>query len=93
MHTVKADRLSKIGKHFSLEALRITHSIADPHLPAQSLPAGNIFHTGDFKIDYTPVDGDPIDFARLAQIGSEGVLLMMLTVPMYCGRPILHRSG
>ena len=40
-------------------------------------PAGRIFHTGDFKIDYTPVDGDPIDFARLAQIGSEGVLLMM----------------
>ena len=40
-------------------------------------PAGRIFHTGDFKINYTPVDGNPVDFARLAQIGSEGVLLMM----------------
>ena len=46
-------------------------------MPFHHNAAGRIFHTGDFKIDYTPVDGNPIDFARLAQIGSEGVLLMM----------------
>ena len=77
MNTVKAGETFKIGKHFTIEALRITHSIADSICLAINTPAGCIFHTGDFKIDYTPVDGDPIDFARLAQIGSQGVLLMM----------------
>lgn len=77
MHTVTAGQTFKLGRHFSIEALRITHSIADSICLAIKTPAGRIFHTGDFKIDYTPVDGDPIDFARLAQIGSEGVLLMM----------------
>jgi len=77
MHTVKAGSTFKVGKYFSVEALRITHSIVDSICLSITTPAGRIFHTGDFKIDYTPVDGDPIDFARLAQIGSEGVLLMM----------------
>lgn len=77
MHTVEAGETFRLGKHFSIEALRITHSIADSMCLSITTPAGRIFHTGDFKIDYTPVDGDPIDFARLAQIGSEGVLLMM----------------
>lgn len=77
MHTVEAGETFKLGRNFSIEALRITHSIADSMCMAINTPAGRIFHTGDFKIDYTPVDGDPIDFARLAQIGSEGVLLMM----------------
>lgn len=77
MNTVMAGETFKVGRHFSIEALRITHSIADSICLAINTPAGCIFHTGDFKIDYTPVDGDPIDFARLAQIGSQGVLLMM----------------
>ena len=77
MNTVTAGETFKIGKHFTIEALRITHSIADSICLAINTSAGCIFHTGDFKIDYTPVDGDPIDFARLAQIGSQGVLLMM----------------
>ncbi len=77
MHTVSAGETFKVGKNFSIEALRITHSIADSICLSITTPAGRIFHTGDFKVDYTPVDGDPIDFARLAQIGSEGVLLMM----------------
>ncbi|MFR6258916.1 MAG: MBL fold metallo-hydrolase, partial [Anaerovoracaceae bacterium] len=69
MHTVEAGETFKLGRNFSIEALRITHSIADSMCMAINTPAGRIFHTGDFKIDYTPVDGDPIDFARLAQIG------------------------
>lgn len=77
MHTVRAGETFKLGRNFSIEALRITHSIADSICLAITTPAGCIFHTGDFKIDYTPVDGDPIDFARLAQIGADGVLLMM----------------
>ncbi len=77
MHAVNAGQTFKVGRHFKIEALRITHSIADAICLSITTPAGRIFHTGDFKIDYTPVDGNPIDFARLAQIGSEGVLLMM----------------
>lgn len=77
MRKISAGQTFRLGKHFSIEALRITHSIADSMCLSIKTPAGRIFHTGDFKIDYTPVDGDPIDFARLAQIGSEGVLLMM----------------
>ncbi|MCI6820312.1 MAG: ribonuclease J [Clostridiales bacterium] len=77
LRQVSAGQTFRMGRHFSIEAIRITHSIADSMCLAIKTPAGRIFHTGDFKIDYTPVDGDPIDFARLAQIGSEGVLLMM----------------
>ena len=77
MHYVEAGDVFRLGQHFSVEALRITHSIADAICLKIDTPAGVLFHTGDFKIDYTPVDGNKIDFARLAQIGSEGVLLMM----------------
>ena len=77
MRVVEAGETFRIGKNFRIEALRITHSIADSMCLSITTPAGRIFHTGDFKIDYTPIDGKPIDFARLAQIGSEGVLLMM----------------
>lgn len=76
LHAIQAGQKFKIGC-FQVEALRITHSIVDSVCLSINTPAGRIFHTGDFKIDYTPVDGEPIDFARLAQIGSEGVLLMM----------------
>lgn len=75
-HPIKAGQKFKVGI-FEVEALRITHSIVDSVCLSINTPAGRIFHTGDFKIDYTPVDGEPIDFARLAQIGSEGVMLMM----------------
>jgi len=67
----------RVGRHFNIEPIRITHSIADSVCYNIKTPAGRIFHTGDFKIDYTPVDGTPIDFARLAQIGSEGVDLLL----------------
>ena len=77
LRKVSAGQTFRLGKHFSIEALRITHSIADSMCLSIKTPAGRIFHTGDFKIDYTPVDGDPIDFARFAKIGAEGVLLMM----------------
>lgn len=76
-HTIQAGSEFRVGKYFTVEPIRITHSIADSVCYSIKTPAGRIFHTGDFKIDYTPVDGTPIDFARLAQIGSEGVLLMM----------------
>ncbi|MBQ3107054.1 MAG: ribonuclease J [Firmicutes bacterium] len=76
----------KIGI-FEAEAIHMTHSIADALAYAISTPAGVIFHTGDFKIDYTPLEGKPIDFQKLASIGSEGVLLML------CDSTNVERKG
>ncbi len=76
-HIIEPGKEFRVGKSFTIEAIRITHSVPDSVCYSIKIPAGRIFHTGDFKIDYTPVDGNPIDFARLAQIGSEGITLMM----------------
>ena len=76
LRPINAGDTIKIGK-FNVEAIRTTHSIADSLCFCIETPAARIFHTGDFKIDYTPLDGDPIDFARLADIGNEGVDLLM----------------
>lgn len=62
---------------FNVEFIHSNHSIADANALAIRSPAGIIFHSGDFKIDYTPIHGGPMDLARIAQIGSEGVLLMI----------------
>lgn len=61
---------------FNVEFVHVNHSIADACALLIETPIGNIFHTGDFKIDYTPVHGEPIDLQRIAQIGSEGLLAM-----------------
>ncbi|MGH7818819.1 MAG: ribonuclease J, partial [Candidatus Binatia bacterium] len=61
---------------FDVEALRMTHSIPDAVAFAIHTPAGIVIHTGDFKIDHTPIDGEVSDLARLAELGSEGVLLL-----------------
>ena len=62
---------------FRVEVIRMTHSIPGTAAFAIKTPLGTIFHTGDFKVDYTPLDGDTINFQRLATLGGEGVLLMM----------------
>ena len=62
---------------FNVEAIRTTHSVADAICLAIDTPAGLVFHSGDFKIDYTPLDGEPIDFAKLASLGKKGVTLML----------------
>ncbi|OLR56890.1 ribonuclease J [Hornefia porci] len=62
---------------FKVEAIRTTHSIADSICLCIETPAARIFHTGDFKIDYTPIDGEPIDFAKLAELGRKGIDLLM----------------
>ncbi len=61
----------------SVEFVRVTHSIAGSYALAIWTPKGTIFMTGDFKIDHTPIDGKPTDLTRIAQIGEEGVLLLM----------------
>lgn len=74
---VKPRDVVKLGKHFKVEFVKMTHSIADSVGLAITTPVGMIFHTGDFKVDYTPIDGEPMDFQRVAQLGKEGVLLLM----------------
>ena len=61
----------------SVEFIKTNHSIADSVAIAVHTPLGVVLHTGDFKVDYTPIDGEPMDFARFAELGKKGVLLMM----------------
>ena len=76
MHTVKNGDVKKIGV-FSVEFVSVTHSILGAFALSISYPSGVIFHTGDYKIDYTPIDGESIDLARIAAIGNKGVTLML----------------
>ena len=62
---------------FCIEFIRTNHSIADACALAIYTPCGTIIHTGDFKVDYTPIDGAPIDLMRFAELGEKGVLLLM----------------
>ncbi len=66
----------KLGK-FEIEFIHVSHSIPDAVAIAIRTPKDLILHTGDFKIDYTPIDGNVIDLPRLAALGQEGVTLMM----------------
>lgn len=81
MKTVKR-KVVKYGQSinlgdFRVEFIRTNHSIADAAALAIFSPAGVIFHTGDFKVDYTPVYGEPIDLQRLGELGKKGVLAVM----------------
>ena len=62
---------------FSVEFIKTSHTIAGACALAINTPIGTLIHTGDFKVDYTPIDGEPIDIARLAYYGSRGVLALM----------------
>ena len=62
---------------FSVEFIKTSHSIAGACALAINTPIGTLIHTGDFKVDYTPIDGEPIDIARLAYYGSRGILALM----------------
>jgi len=67
----------RIGKHFFVEYIRNTHSIADSFTVAIHTPLGVVIHTGDFKFDHTPVDGEKFDLQRLAEHGEKGVLCLL----------------
>jgi ribonuclease J len=67
----------RIGKSFFVEYIRNTHSIADSFTVAIHTPLGIVIHTGDFKIDHTPVDGERFDLQRLAEHGEKGVLCLL----------------
>ncbi|MEJ8553449.1 ribonuclease J [Tepidibacter sp. Z1-5] len=76
LNPVNASDIVKLN-HFKMEFIRVTHSIADSCSIAIHTPVGTILHTGDFKIDYTPIDYLPMDLKRIAELGSEGILLLM----------------
>lgn len=76
MNTVKAGDVIRLGQ-FEVEFIHTNHSIADSVALAIRTPLGTIIHTGDFKVDLTPVDGQMIDLHRFAELGKEGVLALM----------------
>ena len=67
----------KLGKNFKVEFIRSSHSIPDSVMLAITTPAGTILHTGDFKVDFTPIDGKIMDFGRIAELGNKGILALM----------------
>jgi len=82
-HVLKADMVcmaagdSVVLGHFKIEFIRVTHSIADSCALAIFTPSGTVIHSGDFKVDYTPIQGESIDLQRFAELGRKGVLLFM----------------
>lgn len=75
-HTVVPGEMVKLGQ-MTVEFIHTNHSIADAVALAIQTPVGTVVHTGDFKVDYTPIDGDIIDLQRFAELGKQGVLLLM----------------
>ena len=76
LHPVEAGQTIRCGC-FSVEFIHVNHSIADAFMFAIRTPIGTVVHSGDFKIDYTPINGEIMDLQRIAQIGREGVLLFV----------------
>jgi len=74
--TVKIDDVLTLGK-FTIEFIHVNHNIPDSVAVVVRTPVGIIIHTGDWKFDYTPVDEKPADFAKLAEVGKEGVLALL----------------
>ena len=67
----------KFGNNFQVEFIRSSHSIPDSMMLAITTPVGTVLHTGDFKVDYTPIDGKIMDFGRIAELGNKGILALM----------------
>ena len=74
--TVNQGETIKFGK-IQVEFIRSCHSIPDSVMLAIKTPAGTVLHTGDFKIDHSPIDGQVMDFGRIAELGNEGILALM----------------
>ena len=76
LHVVNAGDTVKLGK-MEVEWIRVDHSIPDSTALAIKTPLGYVYHSGDFKIDMTPISGKPIDLARISEIGRKGVVAMI----------------
>lgn len=87
LNIVKPGGVVSLGKSFKVEFVNVSHSIAGSCALSINTPLGLIFHTGDFKVDFTPVKGNIIDLNRIAELGNEGVLLLM------CESTNIERAG
>lgn len=87
LNVVKPGGVVSLGKSFRVEFVNVSHSIAGSCALSINTPLGLIFHTGDFKVDFTPVKGNIIDLNRIAELGNEGVLLLM------CESTNIERAG
>ena len=76
LNVVEQGDIVNAGK-MSVEFIQSTHSIPDACMLAIHTPAGVVLHTGDFKVDYTPMDGNTIDMQRIAELGKQGILAML----------------
>ena len=76
LHTVNAGDTVKLGA-MTAEFIHVNHSIADACAIAVHTPLGTLVHTGDFKLDTSPIDGEMMDIVRLGQLGQEGVLMLL----------------
>ncbi len=76
LHEVMQGETIKLGC-FNIEFIRSSHSIPDSVMLAINTPVGTILHTGDFKVDYTPIDGKIMDLGRIAELGNQGLLALM----------------
>lgn len=86
LYEVSAGQSFKLGC-FTVEFIRVNHSIPDAVAVAVHTPRGIVVHTGDFKVDYTPISGEPIDLLRFAELGKKGVKLLL------CESTNVERSG
>ena len=77
LNVIKSKSVVTLGENFRVEFVKVSHSIAGSCALCITTPVGVIFHTGDFKVDFTPIDGNLIDLRRISEIGSKGVLLML----------------
>ena len=77
LNSVKPSTVISLGSHFKVEFVNVSHSVAGSCALSISTPMGVVFHTGDFKVDYTPIAGNVMDLPRIAEIGQEGVLLLL----------------
>lgn len=77
LNVVQAGNTVNLGRAFKVEFVKVSHSIAGSCALSISTPVGVVFHSGDFKVDYTPIDGNMIDLQRIAEIGKQGVLLLL----------------
>ena len=77
LRCVKAGDTIRLGSSFSVEFIHVNHSIADACALAITTPLGVLVHTGDFKLDLTPIEGEMMDITRLGELGRDGVLMLM----------------
>ncbi|MBQ2806788.1 MAG: RNase J family beta-CASP ribonuclease [Clostridia bacterium] len=77
LRCVQAGDTVGLGKSFSVEFIRVNHSIADACALAIRTPVGLVVHSGDFKLDLTPIEGEVMNLTRLGELGKEGVLLLL----------------